>query len=210
MLDEVVVCGGCWGCFGGGVVWCVVCIVVSIEIVKYIECNILNLDVLNDEVFLIIEVNVEILLEEIGVNFVDNFQVLECWKEVGVDVQGEWVCLFKGLVCELCKIVLLKFIQYVCNLEWFVEIGGDNFVLVLVYGLLFVCDGVSGCCYVMMDDFEKFVKLGYMFKWFYYLGGIVCEFIDILVNKCYFDMLLVYMMFSDKLFMGLVIELSCV
>ena len=56
---------------------------VHIETAKYIERNIPNLDVLNEEALEIIEANAETVLEEIGVNFVEFPQALERWRAAG-------------------------------------------------------------------------------------------------------------------------------
>jgi len=53
---------------------------VSIETAKYIERNIPLFEVLNDEALEIIEQNAETVLEEIGVNFVENPAALERWR----------------------------------------------------------------------------------------------------------------------------------
>ena len=208
MSDEAAARGGRRGRSGGGAARRAARTAVSIETAKYIERNIPNLDVLNDEALSIIEANAETLLEEIGVNFVDNPEALERWKEAGADVQGERVRLPKGLARELCKTAPSKFTQHARNPERSVEIGGDSLVLAPVYGPPFVRDGVSGRRYATMDDFEKFVKLGYMSKWLHHSGGTVCEPTDIPVNKRHFDMLLAHMTLSDKPFMGSVTEPS--
>lgn len=208
MSDEAAARGGRRGRSGGGAARRAARTAVSIETAKYIERNIPNLDVLNDEALSIIEANAETLLEEIGVNFVDNPEALERWREAGADVQGERVRLPKGLARELCKTAPSKFTQHARNPERSVEIGGDSLVLAPVYGPPFVRDGVSGRRYATMDDFEKFVKLGYMSKWLHHSGGTVCEPTDIPVNKRHFDMLLAHMTLSDKPFMGSVTEPS--
>ena len=153
MSDEAAARGGRRGRSGGGAARRAARTAVSIETAKYIERNIPNLDVLNDEALSIIEANAETLLEEIGVNFVDNPEALERWKAAGADVQGERVRLPKGLARELCKTAPSKFIQHARNPERSVEIGGDNLVLAPVYGPPFVRDGVSGRRYATMDDF---------------------------------------------------------
>ena len=62
---------------------------ISFETAKYIERNIPNFEVLNDEALEVIEANAETVLEEIGGNFVNNPGALARWKEAGADVQGE-------------------------------------------------------------------------------------------------------------------------
>ena len=59
-----------------------------------------------------------------------------------------------------------------------------------------------------MEDFRKFVKLGYMSKWLHHSGGTVCEPTDLPVNKRHLDMLMAHMTLSDKPFMGSVTEPS--
>jgi trimethylamine--corrinoid protein Co-methyltransferase len=81
-------------------------------------------------------------------------------------------------------------------------------VLAPVYGPPFVRDMAGGRRYATMEDFRKFVKLGYASKWVHHSGGTVCEPTDIAVNKRHLDMLLAHMTLSDKPYMGSVTEPS--
>lgn len=179
---------------------------VRIETARYIERNIPNLEILNEEALQIIETNAETVLEEIGVNFVDNPEALKRWKDAGADVDGERVHLPKGLARDLCKTAPSTYIQHARNPERNVEIGGKNLVLAPVYGPPFVRDAAGGRRYATISDFQKFVKLAYMSKWLHHSGGTVCEPTDIPVNKRHLDMLLAHMTLSDKPFMGSVTE----
>lgn len=181
---------------------------VRIEVAKYIERNIPNYEVLNEEALAIIEANAETVLEEIGVSFVDNPAALKRWKDAGADVEGERVRLPKGLARKLCKTAPSSYIQHARNPERSVEIGGGSMVLAPVYGPPFVRDAMGGRRYATMKDFEKFVKLAYMSKWMHHSGGTVCEPTDVAVNKRHLDMLLAHMTLSDKPFMGSVTEPS--
>ena len=181
---------------------------VSFETAKYIERNIPNFEVLNEEALEIIETNAEIILEEVGVNFVENPAALARWKEAGADVQGERVHIPRGLARELIKTAPSQFTQLARNPERSVEIGGNNLVLAPVYGPPFVRDNAGGRRYATLDDFQKFVKLGYMSKWLHHSGGTVCEPTDVAVNKRHLDMLHAHMTLSDKPFMGSVTEPS--
>ncbi|MEP5377607.1 MAG: trimethylamine methyltransferase family protein, partial [Hyphomicrobiales bacterium] len=100
-----------------------------------------------------------------------------------------------------------KFTQHARNPEKNVVIGGDNLVLAPVYGPPFVRDG-EGRRYATMEDFRKFVKLGYMSKWLHHSGGTECVPTDVPVNKRHLDMLLAHMTLTDKPFMGSVTEPS--
>jgi len=179
---------------------------VHFETAKYIERQIPNLEVLNEEAMGIIETNAEIVLEEIGVNFVENPAALERWRQAGADIQGERVHIPRGLARSLCATAPRQFTQFARNPERNVEIGGRNLVMAPVYGPPFVRDAAGGRRYATLDDFQNFVKLGYMSKWLHHSGGTVCEPTDVPVNKRHLDMLLAHMTLSDKPFMGSVTE----
>ncbi|CUH76908.1 trimethylamine methyltransferase family protein [Tropicibacter naphthalenivorans] len=181
---------------------------ISVETARYIERNIPNFEILNEEALEIIEANAETVLEEIGVNFVNNPGALALWKEAGASVDGERVRIPKGLARELCKTAPSQFTQHARNPEKNVEIGGRNLVLAPVYGPPFVRDVDGGRRYGTMEDFRKFVKLGHMSKWLHHSGGTVCEPTDVPVNKRHLDMLMAHMTLTDKPFMGSVTEAS--
>lgn len=181
---------------------------VSFDTAKYIERNIPNFEILNEEALQIIEANAEQILEEVGVNFVNNPAALDRWREAGAMIEGERVRIPKGLARRLCKTAPSSYTQHARNPERNVVIGGNTLVCAPVYGPPFVRDAAGGRRYATMDDFNKFVKLGYMSKWLHHSGGTVCEPTDIAVNKRHLDMLHAHMTLSDKPFMGSVTEPS--
>ncbi|MGR3461533.1 MAG: trimethylamine methyltransferase family protein [Roseovarius sp.] len=181
---------------------------VSVETARYIERNIPNFEILTEEALEIIEHNAETVLEEIGVNFVQNPVALERWRQAGADVQGERVRLPRGLARQLIATAPSQFTQHARNPARSVEIGGRNLVLAPVYGPPFVHDMEHGRRYATLEDFRNFVRLGYMSKWLHHSGGTVCEPTDIPVNKRHLDMLQAHMTLSDKPFMGSVTEPS--
>jgi len=181
---------------------------VRIDTAKYIERNIPNYEILSAEALDIIEANAETVLAEIGVNFVNNPGALERWRDAGAEIEGERVRIPRGLARKLCATAPSKFTQHARNPERNVEIGGNTLVCAPVYGPPFVRDTEGGRRYATMEDFHKFVKLGYMSKWLHHSGGTVCEPTDVPVNKRHLDMLLAHMTLSDKPFMGSVTEPS--
>ncbi len=181
---------------------------VSFETARYIERNIPNFEVLNEEALEVIEANAETVLEEIGVVFANNPRALARWKDAGADVQGERVHIPRGLARKLCGTAPQSYTQHARNPDRSVEIGGRNLVLAPVYGPPFVRDVEGGRRYATIEDFRKFVKLGYMSKWLHHSGGTVCEPTDVAVNKRHLDMLHAHMTLSDKPFMGSVTEPS--
>jgi trimethylamine--corrinoid protein Co-methyltransferase len=181
---------------------------VKIEFARYIERNIPNLEILNEEALCIIEANAETVLEEIGVNFVENPAALERWRDAGADVQGERVRIPKGLARKLCATAPAQFTQHARNPDRNVVIGGKNLVLAPVYGPPFVRDLHGGRRYATITDFRNLVKLGQMSKYLHHSGGTVCEPTDVPVNKRHLDMLQAHITLSDKPFMGSVTEPS--
>ncbi|WP_343079019.1 trimethylamine methyltransferase family protein [Ostreiculturibacter nitratireducens] len=181
---------------------------VRIEAARFIERNIPNLEILNEEALQIIEANAETVLAEIGVNFVENPEALKRWKEAGADVDGERVRIPRGLARQLCATAPSRIIQHARNPNRTVEIGGRSLVVAPVYGPPFVRDVKGGRRYATIEDFRNFVKLGYMSKWLHHSGGTVCEPTDVPVNKRHLDMLYAHMTLSDKPYMGSVTEPS--
>jgi trimethylamine---corrinoid protein Co-methyltransferase len=178
------------------------------EAARFIERRIPNYEILDEEGLALIEANAETVLEEIGVNFVDNPGALARWRATGADVQGERVHIPRGLARRLCATAPSSFTQTARNPERSVEIGGKNLVLAPVYGPPFVHDIEGGRRYATIEDFRNLVKLGYMSEWLHHSGGTVCEPTDVAVNKRHLDMLLTHMTLSDKPFMGSVTEPS--
>ena len=191
---------------GGGAVRRAERTAVSIETARFIERNIPNFEILNEEALQIIEWNADTVLEEIGVNFVDNPAALDLWRAAGAQVSGERVRIPRGLARQLCATAPSHFTQHARNPERNVVIGGKGLVLAPVYGPPFVRDIEGGRRYATIADFRNFVKLGYMSKWLHHSGGTVCEPTDIAVNKRHLDMLLAHMVLSDKPYMGSVTE----
>ncbi|MEH6775402.1 MAG: trimethylamine methyltransferase family protein [Cereibacter changlensis] len=179
---------------------------VSLDSAKFISRNIPNFEILNDEALEIIEWNADTVLEEIGVNFLENPAALALWRAAGADVRGERVHIPRGLARKLCATAPATFTQHARNPMRNVDIGGRNLVLAPVYGPPFVRDREKGRRYATMEDFRNFVKLGYMSKWLHHSGGTVCEPTDVPVNKRHLDMLHAHMTLSDKPFMGSVTE----
>ncbi|MBN9886506.1 trimethylamine methyltransferase family protein [Salipiger abyssi] len=179
-----------------------------VETAKYIERNIPDFELLTEEALQVIEENAEIVLEEIGVNFVNNPGALARWKEAGAEIEGERVRIPRGLARQLCATAPSRFTQVARNPAKSVEIGGRNLVLAPVYGPPFVHDAMGGRRYATLEDFRNFVKLGQMSRWLHHSGGTVCEPTDIPVNKRHLDMLHSHMTLSDKPFMGSVTEPS--
>lgn len=169
----------------------------------YLTRNIPYYEVLDEEGLQTIEHNAETLLEEIGIDFKDDPEALEVWKQAGADVQGERVRIARGFCRQVIKDhAPSRFIQHARNAERSVLIGGKHTILAPAYGSPFVRNLDEGRRYATIEDFRNFVKLAYMSPHLHHSGGTVCEPVDLPVNKRHLDMLYAHMRLSDKPFMG--------
>jgi trimethylamine--corrinoid protein Co-methyltransferase len=151
----------------------------------------------------IIENNAETILEEIGIDFREDAEALNIWKDAGADVDGERVRFPKGL----CRSIIqqsapAEFTQHARNTERSVRIGGKYTVLVPAYGPPFIRNLDDGRRYATIEDFRNFVKLSYMSPSLHHSGGTLCEPVDLPVNKRHLDMVYSHVRYSDKPFMG--------
>ena len=172
-------------------------------IVPYVTRKIPYYEVLDDEGLTIIEENAETILAEVGIEFRDDEEALQIWRDAGADVQGQLVKFPRGLCRKIVQASAPKeFTQHARNPQRSVVIGGKNTVFVPAYGSPFVSDMDKGRRYATIEDFQNFVKLAYMSDSLHHSGGTICEPVDLPVNKRHFDMIYSHMKYSDKPFMG--------
>ncbi len=172
-------------------------------IVPYLKRQIPEYEVLGEEGLVQIEANAETILSDIGIEFRDDQEALDLWKEAGADVQGERVRFPKGLCRKLIQDnAPSQYTQHARNPARSIEIGGKNTVLVPAYGSPFVHDLDKGRRYATIEDFRNFVKLAYSTPNLHHSGGTICEPVDLPVNKRHFDMVYTHMKYSDKAYMG--------
>ncbi len=172
-------------------------------VVPYITRKVPVYEIASEETLELVERNAETLLQEIGLDFRDDVEALQIWKDAGAEVDGERVRFPKGLCKQLIQATAPKeFTQYARNPERNVRIGGDNTVFVPAYGPPFVRDLDNGRRYATIEDFQNFVKLTYMSPSLHHAGGTLCEPVDLPVNKRHLDMVYSHVKFNDKPFMG--------
>jgi trimethylamine--corrinoid protein Co-methyltransferase len=171
--------------------------------VPYITRAIPFYEVLGEEGLALIENNADTILEEIGIEFREDAEALQIWREAGADVQGERVRMPRGMCRTLIRASAPReFTQLARNPARNVQIGGTNTVFAPAYGSPFIHNLDEGRRYARIEDFRNFVKLAYMAKSLHHSGGTICEPVDLPVNKRHFDMVYSHMKYSDKAFMG--------
>jgi trimethylamine--corrinoid protein Co-methyltransferase len=165
-----------------------------------------TVEILDEEGLSLIEANADTVLQEIGIEFREDPEALQMWRDAGASVEGERVRFPKGLCRKLLETAPAEFTQHARNPERSVRIGGKSTVFAPVYGPPFVRDMDGGRRYATLEDFHNFVKLAYMAPAIHHSGGTVCEPVDVPVNKRHLDMVMAHIKYSDKPFMGSVTD----
>ena len=160
-------------------------------------------ELLDEEALSIIEANADTVLQEIGIEFKDDAEALEIWRNAGADVDGTRVRSPRGMLRKIIQdSAPAEFIQHARNPANNVRIGGDATVFAPAYGPPFIRSLDEGRRYATIEDFRNFVKLAYMSPALHHSGGTVCEPVDLPVNKRHLDMVASHIRCSDKAFMG--------
>ena len=169
----------------------------------YIVRKIPRFEVLGEEGLAIIEDNADRILEEVGIEFREDPEVLEIWRKAGANVDGERVRMPRGMCRQLIREhAPREFTQVARNPARDVRIGGDATVFVPAYGSPFVRNLDEGRRYARIEDFRNFAKLVYMLPSLHHAGGTLCEPVDIPVAKRHLDMIYTHIKYSDKPFMA--------
>src|SRR6266404_4730881 len=175
----------------------------KLQQLPYITRQIPLTTVLDEAGLDLIERNADTILEEIGIEFRDDEEALQLWRQAGADVKGTRVHFPRGLPRALIqKTAPREFVQHARNPERNVRIGGDATVFAPVYGPPFIRSLDEGRRYATIEDFRNFVKLAYMSPAIHHSGGTVCEPVDLPVIKRHLDMVYSHIRYSDKPFMG--------
>lgn len=172
----------------------------------YIKRKVATYDILNEEGLCLIEENADKILRDIGMEFHNDPEILEYFRGAGADVEGERVRFEPGMCRQIIQASAPRqFTQHARNPENNVEIGGDNTVLSPVYGPPFVHDIDKGRRYATLEDFSNLNRIHQMLPQLHHCGGIVCEPVDLPVNKRHLDMMLSHITYGDRALFGALI-----
>ena len=159
------------------------------EHVPFLTRTLQPFEVLGEEGLTLVEHNADTILQEVGLEFRGDPDVLRLFHEAGADVQGERVRFALGMCRQIVQAnAPRQFTQYARNPARNVEIGGMPTVFAPNYGAPFVRDLDRGRRYGTIEDFRNFVKLAYASPHLHHSGGTVCEPVDVPVNKRHLDM----------------------
>ena len=175
----------------------------------YVRRNIKLYEPYSDDQLELIEHNAETVLQETGIDFYEDEEAVQMWKDAGADVKASAkearrfrVRFPRGLVRSLIKTAPREYVQHARNPANSVVIGGNNTVFAPVYGPPFIRNLDEGRRYATIEDFRNFAKLVYMLPSLHHAGGTLCEPVDIPVAKRHLDMIYTHIKYSDKPFMS--------
>ena len=155
----------------------------------------------------LIEATSERIMAEIGIEFRDDPEVVDLFRQRGVQVEetaeNTWRLRFApGLARDILSTAPERFTQHARNPANNVEIGSDATVFAPSYGSPFMLDMAGNRRYATLDDFQNLVKLAQSSPWLHHSGGTICEPTDIPVNKRHLDMVYAHIRYSDRPFLG--------
>lgn len=172
----------------------------------YIKRKIATFDILSEEGLCLIEENADKILRDIGMEFHNDPEILEYFRDAGADIEDERVRFEPGMCRQIIQASAPRqYTQHARNPENNVEIGGDNTVLSPVYGPPFVHDIDNGRRYATLADFSNLNRIHQMLPQLHHCGGIVCEPVDLPVNKRHLDMMLSHITYGDRALFGALI-----
>ena len=174
--------------------------------VSYIQRKTGTYDLLDEDGLQLIENNADRILQETGMEFRGDPEILNIFKQAGADVQGERVRFEPSMCRELITATTpSEVVQHARNPENNVVIGGRNTVLCPVFGPPFIHNLDQGRRYATIEDFHNLVKIHQMIPHYHHSGGVVCEPVDLPANKRHLDMLYAHMRYSDRAIFGALI-----
>ncbi|WP_120502345.1 trimethylamine methyltransferase family protein [Roseovarius sp. EL26] len=169
----------------------------------YVTRNIGPLNILSEEGLCLIEENADRILQDTGMEFHDDPEILQIFRDAGCDVQETRVRFEPGFCRNTIQATAPnEFMQHARNSKKSVKMGGNATVFCPSWGPPFVHDLDKGRRYATYDDFQTLVKLHQTIPWLHHSGGVVCEPVDLPANKRHLDMLYTHIRYSDRPFMG--------
>ncbi|MEO3413200.1 trimethylamine methyltransferase family protein [Roseovarius sp. CAU 1744] len=171
--------------------------------VPYIDRRLGTLNILSEEGLCLIERNADQILHQTGMEFRDDPEILQIFRDAGCEVDGERVRFAPGFCRRMITDTAPStFRQHARNPANTVQIGGSASVLCPSWGPPFVHDLDRGRRYATYQDFIQLVRLHHTIPWLHHSGGVVCEPVDLPANKRHLDMLYAHIRWSDRCFMG--------
>ena len=158
---------------------------------------------ISEEGLTLIEDNADTILQEIGMDFRGDPEVLEILKNAGIDVKGERARFARGQARQIVQATAPKeFVQHARNPARSVLIGGQGTVLAPAGGAPFVHDLDKGRRYATTEDFFNLVKLAQGVPCLHHAGGGLVALMDKPIPERHLTYIDAQFRLSDKPIIG--------
>lgn len=160
---------------------------------------------LDEEGLQLIERNADAILQEVGMDFRGDPEVLEIFRRAGADVRGENVRFERGMARQIVQASAPPdFVQHARNPANSIHIGGTSAVFSPPGGMPFVHDIERGRRYGSSRDYHDLIKLSQMLPCLHTSGGGICEMVDVPVPERHLHTTYAQFRYTDRAIKGAV------
>jgi trimethylamine--corrinoid protein Co-methyltransferase len=171
----------------------------------YVDRRIGIFNVLSEEGLSLIERNADRILQEVGMDFRGNANVLRLLKEAGADVKGERVRFERGMCRKIIQATAPReFTFHARNPSRSAHFGGRSAIFAPCGGPPFAHDLDRGRRYATLEDCRNFEKLSQSLDAIGSAGGGICEPMDIDIPERHLHEMYEQFILTDKLVSGAV------
>lgn len=142
------------------------------------------------------------LLETVGIEFRDDPESLELWRNAGATVAGENVKIDRDLAMSLVAKAPETFVQRARNPARSVTFGRNHMVFAPVFASPNIWDLEGNRREARLTDFHDLLKLTQMASSLNHGGAQICEPMDIVATKRHLEVIYGHLTYSDKPFLG--------
>jgi trimethylamine--corrinoid protein Co-methyltransferase len=154
---------------------------------------------LGEEGLQLIERNADTILQEVGMEFRGDPEVLDLLRAGGADVEGERVRFERGLARSIVQATAPHdFVQHARNPANSIHVGGPSAVFSPCGGPPFVHDIENGRRYATIEDNLNLLKIAQMLPCLHVAGGGICELMDIPIPERHLHSVYNQFRYSDK------------
>jgi trimethylamine---corrinoid protein Co-methyltransferase len=169
---------------------------------RYIERQIPPYEPLSEEGLALVEANAETVLEEIGIEFREDPEALELWKQAGAEVDGRARAFPARPLPQADADHPVEFTQHARNPSAASSSAATPRSSRRSTGRPSCTTSTAAGATPRIEDFRNFVKLAYLAR-MHHSGGTVCEPVDVPVNKRHLDMVYAHMRYQRQAVHGL-------
>jgi trimethylamine--corrinoid protein Co-methyltransferase len=170
-----------------------------------ISCKMPAYELLNEQALEVVEAGADSILENVGIEFRQDAEVLALWQGAGARVAGERVWLPRGMARELVQASApRRFVQHARNPARSVTFGGGQSVYAPAYGSPHIHGPGQKRAFSGLEDLRNFIKLTYLAPELQHGGGLLCVPNDLPDATSHLQLIYSHLRYSDKPFMGAV------